>query len=233
MAYKTRQECVNELATLGEEAPKSWTRPEILARITEIQEEHGYVKVNKGKKSVPLRAQMIEMNRASKKKALLQEHATKGLSIHITGHETIAQLQQLCIRKIYETTPASAEDPVSFGQHSSLSYGELKNTQPKYCNWVKITAKEEESADYRLQRLAAWLEDQEGIKSVPIHTNKMKDVPASSGSDTNTKSKQELEQMVKALQEEVKDLQSKEASLPRKIADKRDEDMTTFSLVSQ
>lgn len=232
MAYKSKKECAAELAQLGEEAPESWTRPEILARIAEIQEDHGYVKVNKGKKNAPFRAMMIEMNRASKKKAQLQEYATTSLSMHIRGTEAIAQLQAACIRRIYETTPASPEDPVGFGQHCALSYSEVLTSQPRYCTWVMTTHQETDDTDYRLNRLATWLESLENPPKVQTPAKK-KTIPASSGSNTNTKSKQELEEMVKSLQAEVKDLQSKDASLPRKMADKRDEDMSSsFSLAS-
>ena len=52
-------------------------------------------------------------------------------------------------------TELSQEDPVAFGAHSSLNYGQLLQQEPQYCN---RTTAQEGQCDYRLARLARWLE---------------------------------------------------------------------------
>ena len=68
-----------------------------------------------GKKNTPFRVLAIEMNKSSKKKADLQEFTRTRLQLHVTGNETIAQLQKACLRKIYEITPPTPHDPTGFG----------------------------------------------------------------------------------------------------------------------
>jgi len=140
---------------LGEEAPKEWTISELSVRIQELKEEKGIPVNTRGK--TPLRAMIIKMNQASRRKGDLQVFAQSELGLTITRNETVVQLQKSCLTKIYMITEPSQEDPVAFGAHSSLNYGQLLQQEPQYCNWVRTTAQEGQ-CDYRLARLARWLE---------------------------------------------------------------------------
>ena len=109
-----------------------------------------------GKLRTPFKMAMVELNKNSKKKSDLQTYLQTSLQMHITGHETIAQLQKMAIKKIYQCTSPEHADPVGFGEHCSLSYQEVLATQPRYCEWVLKTASEGQ-CDYRLDRLAQWV----------------------------------------------------------------------------
>ena len=158
-AYKpTKEDYILELQSLGEDPPEDWTVMEIKTRLHEIKEAQGMCLQTNGKKTTPFRVLVIEMNKCSKKKALLQEFAKSKMMLPISGHETIPRLQQMCLQKIYETTPATPQDPAGFGMHCSLTYEEIFLNEPDYAKWVMQTAMEGQ-ADHRLRCLANWLED--------------------------------------------------------------------------
>ena len=233
-ARMNKEDYVLELRGLGEEVPSSWTIPEMKVRIQEIKEEQGMTLQSSGKKNTPCRVLAIEMNKCSKKKADLQEFTRTRLQMHVTGNETIAQLQKACLRKIYEITPPTPHDPTGFGVHSALSYEELFMTEPGYVKWVLQTASEGQ-ADYRLLRLAKWLESRqvEPTKEVKKALNakaqgarKQTAAAASVASDSSSKSNEALIQMIQSLQEEVAALREER---PRKKTEKPDEQMTEGS----
>ena len=97
------------------------------------------------------------MNQASRRKGDLQAFAQSELGLTINHNETVVQLQKACLTKIYMITEPSSEDPVAFGAHSNLNYGQVLQQEPQYCSWVATTAQEGQ-CDYRLARLARWLE---------------------------------------------------------------------------
>lgn len=105
-----------------------------------------------GKVRPPMRHAMIELKKASKKKSDLVDYVNNKLMAKTRGTETIQELQRLGTKKIYQTTAASPEDPVGFGEHCSLQYHELLAQHPQYASWVVKTATEGE-CDYRLARL--------------------------------------------------------------------------------
>jgi len=157
MPRATRKELVEELLmTFGEAAPKQWSIMEIESRLLELKEANGMV-TQKGKVRPPMRHAMIELNKASKKKSDLVDYVNNELMVKTRGTETIQELQRLGTKKIYQTT----EDPVGFGEHCSLQYHELLAQHPQYASWVVKTATEGE-CDYRLARLANWLQSPEG-----------------------------------------------------------------------
>ena len=121
MSRMNKEDYIQELRALGEEAPLSWTIPEIKLRILEIKEENGMPTQKMGKKSTPFRILVIAMNKC-KKKAELQEFARETMKVHVNLNDAIQELQKKCLRRIYETTPATGMDPVGFGQHCSLTY---------------------------------------------------------------------------------------------------------------
>ncbi|CAE7559277.1 unnamed protein product, partial [Symbiodinium necroappetens] len=169
------------LQKLGEECPSQWGKAEIKARIYEVMEDLGE-EIPSGRTRPPLATMMTEMNKASRKKAELVTYAEDKLGLMISPNMTIRQIQNAAIRKIYDLSPATDMDPVGFGRHSALTYGELMTSQPDYCKWVRTTADENgKESDYRLQRLAGWLENQtikdqgEKIKQLMMAMEMMKE----------------------------------------------------------
>ena len=168
MPRATRKELVEELLmTFGETAPKQWSIMEIESRLLELKEANGMV-TQKGKVRPPMRHAMIELNKASKKKSDLVDYVNNKLMVKTRGTETIQELQRLGTKKIYQTTAASPEDPVGFGEHCSLQYHELLAQHPQYASWVVKTATEGE-CDYRLARLANWLQSPEAQHPMPTY----------------------------------------------------------------
>jgi len=162
-ARLTKAELFQQLAQFGELPPKEWTVLELTARLDELRLQHRLTSVHMGKQRTPLRKQVIALNEASRRKNSLIKFLNEELQMAITGNETIPVLQQKGLMKIYEITEASGEDPVGFGKHSSLSYHELKQTQPQYADWVVKTVKETEiggTCDPRCRRLGLWLMEQ-------------------------------------------------------------------------
>ena len=160
MPKVSKAEMVTELARLGEIPPKQWSVAELAARLDELRAERGLPPFGQAKSKTPLRKEVIRLNEAAKKKGILQEHVQSHLQMPITGNETILQLQKMALTKIYQITEASAEDPVGFGCHSSLSYQEVLTQQPKYAEWCVATAREGPT-DPRLAHLAEWIQHQQ------------------------------------------------------------------------
>ena len=231
-AYKpTKEDHILELQSLGEDPPEDWTVMEIKARIHEIKEAQGMCLQTNGKKTTPFRVLVIEMNKCSKKKALLQEFAKTKMMLPISGHETIPRLQQMCLQKIYETTPATPQDPAGFGMHCSLTYEEIYLNEPDYAKWVVQTAMEGQ-ADHRLRRLANWLEDRhkepaKKVTMIKAKASKTKKTGAASiGSSASSSSNEAVMEMIHNLQEEVAALREER---PHKRAEKSDDQMSMGS----
>jgi hypothetical protein len=231
-AYKpTKEDHILELQSLGEDPPEDWTVMEIKARIHEIKEAQGMCLQTNGKKTTPFRVLVIEMNKCSKKKALLQEFAKTKMMLPISGHETIPRLQQMCLQKIYETTPATPQDPAGFGMHCSLTYEEIYLNEPDYAKWVVQTAMEGQ-ADHRLRRRANWLEDRhkepaKKVTMIKAKASKTKKTGAASiGSSASSSSNEAGMEMIHNLQEEVAALREER---PHKRAEKSDDQMSMGS----
>lgn len=239
MSKMVRADYIEAIRALGEEPPASWTVPELKTRLAELEEELG---IHQEKKHyTPLKAMMVEMNRASKKKADLQAFANQRMGINVNGKETIPILQRECVRKAYMMTTPTAVDPVGFGVHAALSYEEVRQTQPNYIQWVKTTAAEGQ-CDHRLARLAAWVNQMEekekigyGASMAPVAKSMGRKAKSttSAGSNSSTGSNAEVLQMLKQLQEEVAELRQER---PRKKIERDDDLMSTpssFDVVSQ
>lgn len=155
MAPKTKKDYVAELEALGETAPDKWTVTELRVRISELKEELG-IPETKGNKT-DLQVWVLKLNKASRRKAELQAFNREDLQLPQDLNLTIPQLQKQAMEKIYQISRAEATDPVGFGQHSALTYGEILNHQEKYAEWVMATAQEGQCSS-RLRRLATWLE---------------------------------------------------------------------------
>lgn len=161
MPRLTKAELIIELAKMGEVPPREWTSVEISARLDELRAEQGQAPLQQKKERTPLRQMVIRLNQAAKKKAHLLQFATQ-LGMNPNPNDTIAMLQKKCLMRIYQETPATGEDPVGFGAHSSLTYQEVQLHQPDYARWAVITMEENGGeSDPRLTRLATWLQQQQ------------------------------------------------------------------------
>ena len=158
MAPKTKKDYVAEMMQLGEVPPEKWNITEIKVRIAELREEKGLT----GKKNqTELQAWMVALNKASRRKTDLQKFNHEKLQLPVDENATVMQLQKSAMEKIYQVSPADSTDPVGFGKHSTLSYGEVQIHHPEYGQWVIQTSKEGQ-CNPRLQRLATWLMEQKG-----------------------------------------------------------------------
>eukprot|EP00435_Cladocopium_sp_Y103_P050812 s1300_g15.t1 len=229
-----KEDYIDQLVALGEEPPQKWTVPELKMRLSELREEKGLPKHNR-KAQTPFRSWVINMNKCRKKSELIA-FAKDHCHAPLTGNETMEQLQKICIRRIYEMTQPQAEDPVGFGVHCALSYEELCMHQPEYASWVKKTASEGK-ADYRLLRLARWLEalDQQlmteakqmpTVPAVPRPAHKGTKSVHSAGSTASSSVNEELLMLVRNLQEDVAALKEER---PRKKIEPADENMSNGS----
>ena len=240
MPRRVKADYIKAIQELGEEPPSAWTMAELQHRLHELQEEHGLLpKQNQG--TTPFKSMALKLNKASKTKSDLQQFAEEELGITNVRNETIPSLQRECLKKIYMVTTPSPMDPVGFGMHSSLTYEELFESQKEYVQWVKMTAAEGQ-CDYRLGRLAAWIQQYEEQKEkqtsrksppVPKLQGKAKSI-SSQGSSISSETHMEMLKMIQELKEEVSALKEER---PRKKAEKPDESMPSsqhsFELLRQ
>jgi hypothetical protein len=165
----------NALRDLGEEPPAKWGLTELKVRLLELEQELG---VSSQKRQItPLQQMTRALNKASTKKANLQQFCEE-LGMSNVSNSTITQLQKSAMDRIYMQSKADVSDPVGFGTHSAMSYGEIAQSQVEYCQWVVATAQEGQCS-HRLTRLANWLEqnpDQMG-NSTNKQGNKYKTEP--------------------------------------------------------
>ena len=231
---KTKEDYVNELMELGENAPQQWTVTEIKARIREIKKERN-MPLTKGSKT-ELQLWVIQMNRASKKKSDLQLWCQAELGLSMTHNETINQLQKKAMEKIYQKAAPHPTDPVGFGEHCSLSYEELRVSEAAYAQWVLKTAQEGQCC-YRMQRLAVWLANTNQRLSTPPEVMvkpKQKTPSEASGSTANTEVMEAMKFMMNQMKEMKDELDVLRGRPHKKPA--KDEDMESsqsWSAVSQ
>lgn len=230
------------LDSFEEVAPTQWTIPEIESRLQELKEANG-MPTQRKKGRTPLRTMMIELNRASKKKSMLQDFLQNTLNVTVNPNHTMQQLQTQGTRHIYMLAEPSAEDPVGFGEHCSLQYKELLMNHGQYAQWVLTTDEEAESVDYRLHRLAIWLR-QEKLKSMPMPKAKVapttKGFSTTSMKNSNDATNQEdvMQQMI-SLRDLKEDVDHLKAERPRKKveaaanAELTDSSMSSFTPVCQ
>ena len=232
----SRDQLRQALLQHGEEPPKSWTKLELRQRLAEISPE-GVNYGSKKKERTTLEEKIKELNQAAKKKDSLKQHLAS-LGIELSGHETCAVLQHRGLRHLLEQTPSEGGDKVGFGKYSSYSYQELKAQVPSYCRWVTTTAREEEGCDFRLRRLAGWLEQTENEElvkpatRVPAGKPVRKEIqnmnePGQASQATPTEAKETLSaeaKMMKAMLQTMEQMQEEIADLreerPRKKNDR-------------
>ena len=171
MEKLTQPQMVLSLRAYGEEAPKTWTRVQLMARLKELEAQGEVTAPTTKKMKTPLEEAVKELNRAAARKATLQKYVQEGCGLTITGNETISVLQQKAMTHLLATVEASAKDPLGFGKYSTQSYEHVKINDPRYCEWAIQTAKEGQCSDY-LRRFAKWLETPKPV--APKETGKTK-----------------------------------------------------------
>ena len=212
-----------KLLELGEETPAKWTNKEIIMRILELDPTAN--QTARGNRT-DLQERIKALGVASKKKTTLQEFCRE-IGVDFSVNHTKHTLEQHALRKLYDLSKPAAEDIVGFGRHSTETYEEIRTTRVQYAQWVRQTARETEETDYRLRRLANWLEAQdqeeaEMIKDVKTkkseqgyaatdHTSKAS--TARSSDSMNTAILQNLMETMQHLQQEVQEMR---AERPRK-----------------
>ncbi|CAE7357392.1 RE1 [Symbiodinium sp. CCMP2592] len=217
---KLRKEQLKEkLAELGEQTPTKWTKKEIVMRILELDQAAGETP----KKVVTdLQSRIRELGVASRKKSTLEAYCQQ-IGVVTSCNHTMYTLEQAALRRLYDISEPAGEDVVGFGKHSTETYMDIYRERHNYADWVKKTAQETDETDYRLRRLANWLERQADKEAEMIPVNKPKakarapPSPPASTARASTDATHELLQAmmttVQGLQQEVQELR---AERPRK-----------------
>lgn len=91
MANMSREEILDELISLGELPPQTWTKAKMRLRMEEIRVQRGTTANPRSKERTPMRTMMIQLNAAATKKATL---AAEQLGVPLSNHETIADLKR-------------------------------------------------------------------------------------------------------------------------------------------
>ena len=159
-----------KLLELGEETPAKWTNKEIIMRILELDPTAN--QTARGNRT-DLQERIKALGVASKKKTTLQEFCRE-IGVDFSVNHTKHTLEQHALRKLYDLSKPAAEDIVGFGRHSTETYEEIRTTRVQYAQWVRQTARETEETDYRLRRLANWLEAQDQEEAEMIKDAKTK-----------------------------------------------------------
>lgn len=156
IASLKKPELIQALRDLGEEPPASWKVTGLRVRLMELEEEQGITR-HSGKVKTDLQGWVLKLNAAAKKKSNLQGFCQTELGLTVSMNETIVQLQKAAMERIYLVSKIDSTDPVGFGTHASLSYQEVQQQYPEYCQWVMKTAAEGQH-NPRLGRLARWIQ---------------------------------------------------------------------------
>lgn len=196
----------------GEVAPTKWTRAQLLHRLSELEGE--VILEPKSKELSPLRTLEVAINKASARKATLQEYLTVNMGMTLTGTETIAQLKVKGLNQAYVMAAPHPTDFVGFGKHCDKKYEEIWMEQPSYARWVMQTSKEDPESSMKLHRLAKWLEEMTELEQVTEATaerskNPKKGYPAKKKDAEKSSSSSEMMEMalaLKALTKEVADM---------------------------
>lgn len=234
IASMNKAELIAALKELGEEPPTQCKVIDLQVRLVAKEEEMG-ISALRTKETTELKTWTTRLNQALRKKSNAQEFIRTELNLTLTGNETLMDLQRKGLNKIYQMTTPSGQDPVGFGEHSDLTYAELKVTQPRYCAWVIKTMQENPEHGLRLGRLGKWLKmDPEKMKTStqPIYMTQPKKEKESASSvkiEVATGSHELMTKMaaqVQALAEEVHELRQERPQKKVEVkADTNDETM--------
>ena len=176
MADLKLEELRAALAQLGETAPKTWTRAEIRVRLEELTGEDLSKNVKSKHQDVSPAQQLTKkLNAAAnRRKADLVSFCEQELRMSNIDKWTMNRIQMEGLKKVLEITEGDFRDLVSFGKHGLLTYQELYDQDKSYCRWVVETAQErQEKSDFRLRRLARWIQKQDEEELKPESSRQM------------------------------------------------------------
>lgn len=154
MPTERKPDLINKLQAMGEAVSDSWTVPQLKARLAELKD------LNTPDEVKTLKSEMVNLNRASKKKASLVEYA-RNLDVNVRDTDTMSRIFAKCEEKLGRMIAPCQNDLVNFGKHADRTYQSLKENCPEYAKWVKQTAAEDPESNWRLKRLASWLNQEE------------------------------------------------------------------------
>ena len=173
MSDMTREELVAVLAKHGVEAPRGWTKVEMLLRVEQLtgQDMSEKIKPKASKGRSPFQEMVTKLNQAARRKSVLVEFVTTELRMSNMENYTIDRIKMEAIRRIYDVVEAHGSDQLGFGKYSVKTYAEVWTTDPGYCTWARNTVKEPDSTcDPRLIRFAKWLNQQDEMELKPPTT---------------------------------------------------------------
>ena len=140
----------------GEDPPLRWTKIELRQRLIELDPQLAEA-ANK-KQETELQQWVHKINKASAKKSNLVCLCETELEIPLKGTETVAQLENLAMKQAYRIAQPAGADVVGFGKFAALEYRDINRYQLGYRDWILKTARESAECDFRLRRLATWLQ---------------------------------------------------------------------------
>ena len=162
MTYVSKAALAEQLKSHGETVPAKWTRPQMEARLWELQQEQGQSVQAIRKK------QLAEMHKSFKNKSELRTYLELNFGVSLSSNETMKQLQARAYEELMKASPALKEDVMGFGKHSALEYQEVILKDPSYTDWCISTFMETGgqagTANWRLKRYANWAQ---GIRRDP------------------------------------------------------------------
>ncbi|CAE7865214.1 GIP, partial [Symbiodinium necroappetens] len=150
-----KAELQTKLRKLGEEPPTRWTKKELAQRLLELEPS---LAEKPTKKITDLQEKIKALGVAARKKSTLTTFCEE-IGVDMRCNHNMWSMEQAALRRLYDVSTPAAEDYVGFGQHSNQQYRDILVLYPAYKDWVLRTAKTA-TADYRLLRLANWLEQQ-------------------------------------------------------------------------
>ena len=161
---------------------------------------------------------------------------------------TIPGIQKAAMEKLLTEIPGEDGDLMGYGKFSNRTYLDVKENEPKYCEWTKAISKEESTSTY-MKRFVDYLMQPEETekKRSPIKVNTVKDtakkgyktevvkreegsapLPTSTASSSTEATVNQLTQLAGTLIAEVKELKEEPSTaVPRKIAATSDVKMGT------
>ncbi|CAE7658270.1 unnamed protein product [Symbiodinium microadriaticum] len=126
MSDMTREELVAVLAKHGVEAPRGWTKVEMLLRVEQLtgQDMSEKVKPKASKGRSPFQEMVTKLNQAARRKSVLVEFVTTELRMSNMENYTIDRIKMEAIRRIYDVVEAHGSDQLGFGKYSVKTYAE-------------------------------------------------------------------------------------------------------------
>ncbi|OLP79601.1 hypothetical protein AK812_SmicGene40092 [Symbiodinium microadriaticum] len=252
LSSMNKADLVAEIRRLGGQADVETRKLELQQQLITMREEQGEVNVTgpATKQQSDYQRLTSELTKASSRKAQLVKYMKEKLGLNVSENSTVVQLTHQAMGKIYDLAVADASDPVGFGAHGSLSYAEVQQKEPEYCQWGLTTSKEGQ-ANPRLHRLAQWLSQQntetpevpkptkwktrkEGYQKTMMSSSS---VASSSEGTTSSPNRFQIEMMeaLQALRSEVAEMQAdRRSSRPRREShlDEEMESVGSFQKVS-